>query len=79
MQKPEEYATAENKSAALLINLAQESWETDCADEWISITEEVAVSNSDVYDRIIDTFRRREDRWILLRQISKRIGQIDPV
>ena len=60
VQKPGEYATAEIKSAALLINLAQESWETDCVDEWISITEEVAAANSDVYDRIITTFQGKE-------------------
>ena len=78
VQKPEEYATAENKSAALLINLAQESWETDCADEWISITEEVAVSNSDVYDRIIATFQGREAVGFYFGKYLNALGRLIP-
>ena len=39
-----------------MINLAQESWETDSAGEWIMISRDVAKSNHHVYRQIITTF-----------------------
>ena len=56
VQKPEGFETYELKSAALVINLAQESWETDSAGEWIMISRDVAKSNHHVYRQIITTF-----------------------
>ena len=56
VQKPDDVETAKHKSAALVINLAQESWETDSADEWSRLTEDVAKSNRGIYQRIISMF-----------------------
>ena len=78
VQKPEECATADNKSAALLINLAQESWETDCVGEWISITEDVAASNSDFYDRIIATLQGREAVGFYFGKYLNALGRLIP-
>ena len=57
VQKPDDVEVAELKSAALVINLAQESWETNSAEEWIKITQDVAKSNSHIYQRIISMFQ----------------------
>ena len=54
--KPDQVETTEHKSAALLINLAQESWETDAVDDWIRITQDVAKLNRGIYQRIASTF-----------------------
>ena len=78
VRKPEEYSTAAIKSAALLINLAQESWETDCVDEWISITEEVAAANSDVYGQIITTFRETEPVGLHFGKYLNALGRLIP-
>lgn len=60
MPTPDEVETPEQKSAALLIHLARESWQTDCADDWIRVTREVANSNNEIYRRVMVACLRYE-------------------
>ena len=78
VQKPEAYGSPESKTAALLINLAQESWETDCVDEWILTTQSVAAKDSDVYDQIISTLRGNQVAGLHLGKYLNELGRLIP-
>ena len=73
VRKPEHFETYELKSAALVINLALESWETDSADEWIMISRDVAKSNHHVYRQIITTL---ESNGVFGRFVGKYLSKL---
>ncbi len=56
VQKPDYFETAELRSAALIINLSQETWTTDTAEEWSGVTQRLAESSRGIYGQIINTF-----------------------
>ena len=57
IKDPKSLETVEEKTAALIINLCQETWQTDSSEQLIASAREIVDSSGNVFNRIVTTLK----------------------